>query len=99
MNIDATLKGYFSLLTGHCCTLKGHLSQTFGACAPFEPNPSSSVPISLVEILPFSFKRLMICAMAQNKVVLEITDHFRSVLRYDCFDHKPSRTSLMADEQ
>ena len=30
----------------------------------------------------------MIYAIAQNKVVLEIANHFISFLVYDCFDHK-----------
>ena len=42
--------------------------------------------------------RLMIDAIAQNKVVLEITDHFISFLCCDCFDHKTSNTAPMADE-
>ena len=37
---------------------------------------------------------LIIYAIAQKKVVLEITDHFISFLLYDCFVHK---TSLVAD--
>ena len=40
----------------------------------------------------------MIYAIAQDKVVPEITDHFISVLRYDCCDYKALKTALMADE-